>query len=86
MSQEDTGAAAGQGPPGKGRAPTSPQNAGTQGKKETDFAAAKQMQMQNKLAWEMKKIDESIREDRLSDYQKVKRQLRELKGSDKDVD
>lgn len=44
------------------------------------------MQMQNKLAWEMKRIDESIREDRLSDYQKVKRQLRELKGSDKDVD
>ena len=44
------------------------------------------MQMQNQLAWEMKRIDESIREDRLSDYQRVKRQLRENKGSDKDVD
>lgn len=33
----------------------------------------------------MKKIDESIREDKLSDYQKVKRQVREAKGTDKDV-
>ena len=42
--------------------------------------------MQNMLAYEMKKIDESIKEDKLSDYQKIKRQLRDQKGSDKDVE
>lgn len=53
--------------------------------KEQDFQKAKQMQMQNMLAYEMKKIDESIKEGKLSDYQKVKRQVREAKGTDKDV-
>ena len=34
----------------------------------------------------MKKIDESIREDNLTDYQKIKRSLKEAKGSEKDVE
>lgn len=34
----------------------------------------------------MKKIEDSIREDGFSDYKKVKRQLQEMKGSDKDVE
>lgn len=42
--------------------------------------------MQNMLAYEMKKIDDSIKEDKLTDYQRIKRQLRDTKGSEKDVE
>lgn len=42
--------------------------------------------MQNMLANEMKKIDELIKQDKLSDHQKVRRQLREKGGGDKDVE
>lgn len=45
-----------------------PVSGGGDKNKEQDFQKAKQMQMQNMLAFEMKKIDESIKEDKLSDY------------------
>ena len=38
------------------------------------------------LTHEMQKIDHMIKEDKLTDYQKVRRQLREKGGGDKDVD
>ena len=38
------------------------------------------------LATEMKKIDESIREGNLSDFQRVKRQLRDSKVTEKDIE